>query len=123
MKSERKAVIDIGTNSVKLLVAEVCGQSVRPLHSLSEVTRLGQGAHASRRLHPEAIARTAQVVMEFAEAAKGYAPVCIRTVATSAAREAANKAELLEAIENAIKKLNGYSVASAATRSSEEIHS
>src|SRR5262245_11853178 len=101
MKSERRAVIDIGTNSVKLLVAEISGQSVKLLHSLSEVTRLGQGTHASGKLHPKAIARTAQIVMEFAEAAKRYAPVSLRAVATSAAREATNQMELLEAIENA----------------------
>ncbi|MCI0535115.1 MAG: hypothetical protein L0Z50_07795 [Verrucomicrobiales bacterium] len=99
MKSECRAVIDVGTNSVKLLVAEVCRHQVKPLRNLSEATRLGQGLHEAGRLQAEAIARTAQVIAEFANAAKALRPISTRVVATSAAREAENREELLAAVK------------------------
>jgi exopolyphosphatase/guanosine-5'-triphosphate,3'-diphosphate pyrophosphatase len=101
MKSECRAVIDIGTNSVKLLVAEVTGRQVKPLCNRSEVTRLGQDSHGRGCLQSEAIARTAQVVAGFASIARAFRPDSFRVVATSAAREASNQAELINAIEQA----------------------
>ena len=43
MEPVRRAVIDVGTNSVKLLVADVAGRDVQPVHEESRQTRLGQG--------------------------------------------------------------------------------
>ena len=62
----RRAVIDVGTNSVKLLVAEVAGRRVQPLAETSRQTRLGRGFYETQRLQPSAIARTAGAVAEFA---------------------------------------------------------
>lgn len=95
-----RAVIDIGTNSVKLLVAEVEGQSVTPLLERSEQTRLGHGFYEDLRLRPEAIELTAQAVRGFKLEAEAFEPMCTQVFATSAARDAQNSGELLEAIRS-----------------------
>ena len=60
MSFTRRAVIDVGTNSVKLLVADVAGHDVRPVCEESKQTRLGKGFYETRRLQPEPIAKTAR---------------------------------------------------------------
>ena len=101
MPSQRRAVIDVGTNSVKLLVAEVAGRLVDPLLEQSEQTRLGSGFYETNRLQPAAIARTARAVAEFARKAAEWSAVSTRVIATSAARDALNQDELLAAIRSA----------------------
>ena len=90
MEPVRRAVIDVGTNSIKLLVADVSGRDVQPVHEESRQTRLGKGFYETRRLQPEAIARTAEAVWEFAEIAREKNADSIRVIATSAARDAVN---------------------------------
>jgi exopolyphosphatase/guanosine-5'-triphosphate,3'-diphosphate pyrophosphatase len=97
--SECRAVIDIGTNSVKLLVAHVDGLCVAPILERGNQTRLGEGFFATRRLQPAAIARTADAVAAFLEEAKAHGPVRLRIVATAAAREAENRSDLLDALQ------------------------
>lgn len=97
----RRAVIDIGTNSVKLLVAEVADGSVKPLLERAEQTRLGRGFYRAHRLRAEAIADTARVVAEFAATARAARAAALRVIATSAARDAVNQEELLAAIQRA----------------------
>jgi len=99
MKPETRAVIDVGTNSVKLLVADVAGGKVFPLHEESEQTRLGRGLYETRTLSAEAIADTAAVVGQFRALAEIWGSASLRVVATSAAREALNRGELLLALE------------------------
>ena len=101
MQSVRRAVIDVGTNSVKLLVADVCGNQVTPVHEESKQTRLGKGFYETHRLQPEPIARTAEAVLEFAETARERSAESIRVIATSAARDAMNPRDLTNAIEKA----------------------
>jgi exopolyphosphatase / guanosine-5'-triphosphate,3'-diphosphate pyrophosphatase len=101
MSFTRRAVIDVGTNSIKLLVADVEGHDVRPVCEESKQTRLGKGFYETRRLQPEPIAKTAKAVRTFAEMARGLAAVSIRIIATSAARDALNPEELISAIETA----------------------
>src|SRR5277367_6108139 len=99
METVRRAVIDVGTNSIKLLVADVRGRDVQPVHEESRQTRLGKGFYESNRLQPESIARTAEAVWEFAEIARDKNSNSIRVIATSAARDAVNPADLTSAIE------------------------
>jgi exopolyphosphatase / guanosine-5'-triphosphate,3'-diphosphate pyrophosphatase len=101
MESVRRAVIDVGTNSVKLLVADVRGRDVQPVHEESRQTRLGKGFYESNRLQPEAIARTAEAVWEFAQIARERSAASIRVIATSAARDAVNPTDLTISIERA----------------------
>lgn len=101
MQPERRAVIDIGTNSVKLLVADILGQRVRPIRERSKQTRLGSGFYQRRMLQSDAIAATASAVACFADEARADRAASIRIFATSAARDAANARELTDAIERA----------------------
>lgn len=98
MNPERRAVIDVGTNSVKLLVAETDGANVHPLHEESRQTRLGRGLFQSNRLQPEAIEQTVEAVTAFVRTATQWQVARPRVIATSAAREALNGAELVKAI-------------------------
>ena len=61
-----RAVIDVGTNSVKLLVADVAGHEIRPIREQSQQTRLGCGFYETHHLRPDAIAATANAVAAFA---------------------------------------------------------
>jgi exopolyphosphatase/guanosine-5'-triphosphate,3'-diphosphate pyrophosphatase len=98
MGTVRRAVIDVGTNSIKLLVADVAGREVHPVHEESRQTRLGRGFYETRRLQPEAVACTAEAVWEFAQTAREKNAASIRVFATSAARDAMNPADLTDTI-------------------------
>lgn len=95
----RRAVIDVGTNSVKLLVADVFGREVRPVWEESKQTRLGRGFYETRQLQPEPLTKTARAVARFVAAAREQQAVSIRIIATSAARDALNASELIAALE------------------------
>jgi exopolyphosphatase/guanosine-5'-triphosphate,3'-diphosphate pyrophosphatase len=101
MDAKRRAVIDVGTNSVKLLVADVRGREVLPVHEESKQTRLGKGFYETQQLQPEPVARTAEAVWDFAETARERGADSIRVIATSAARDAKNPGDLTAAIERA----------------------
>lgn len=101
MNPVRRAVIDVGTNSVKLLVADVQGGNARPVVEDSVQTRLGKNFYDNHRLQPDAIAQTAGAVAEFAKIAREKNAGSIRVFATSAARDAVNPDDLVSAIEKA----------------------
>ena len=93
----RVAAIDVGTNTVLLLVAEARGRDAVPLAERAEITRLGRGVDASGRLDPRAIAETVRVLAAFAAEARRLGAGTIDCVATSAARDAANGEEFFAA--------------------------
>jgi len=101
MPTARRAVIDVGTNSVKLLVAEVAGQDVHPVLEDSKQTRLGKGFYETHRLQPEPIAQTARAVALFANTARKHGAASVRIIATSAARDATNPGDLAAEIAEA----------------------
>jgi len=101
MESVRRAVIDVGTNSIKLLVADVAGRNVQPVHEESRQTRLGRGFYETRRLQSEPIAYSANAVADFARTAHQHGTRSIRVIATSDARDAVNPEDLISAIESA----------------------
>jgi exopolyphosphatase / guanosine-5'-triphosphate,3'-diphosphate pyrophosphatase len=101
MQPIRRAVIDVGTNSVKLLVADLAGDAIQPLCEQSKQTRLGHGFYATHHLRTEAIAASAKAVADFAAVARDAQAVAIRVIATSAAREAINREDLTAAIQQA----------------------
>jgi exopolyphosphatase/guanosine-5'-triphosphate,3'-diphosphate pyrophosphatase len=103
MQPIRRAVIDVGTNSIKLLVADVAGRDVHPVHEESRQTRLGRGLYETRRLQMEPIAHSANAVADFARTARQHDARSIRVIATSAARDAVNPEDLISAIETASK--------------------
>jgi exopolyphosphatase/guanosine-5'-triphosphate,3'-diphosphate pyrophosphatase len=96
------AAIDIGTNTIRLLVATpVISDGVMRLQSLltrTETVRLGFGVEQSGQLAPERLARAVATVEEFRQLAAQYDAAPVLVVATSAVRDAANGAELQEQI-------------------------
>lgn len=94
---ERLAAIDVGTNSVRLLVAEPADDGGRfaTVERLMRITRLGRGVGAAGRLAPDAIGRTLEVLGEYRSVMDGLGvpPGRVRMTATSAARDAANRGD------------------------------
>ena len=86
----RVAAIDIGTNSTRLLVADVEGQQLDDVVRRSTVTGLGEGVDASRRLRPAAMDRTLETVAAYARELAELGAERTLAVATSAARDAEN---------------------------------
>jgi exopolyphosphatase / guanosine-5'-triphosphate,3'-diphosphate pyrophosphatase len=101
MEPVRRAVIDIGTNSVKLLVAEVLGRDVKPVLEQSRQTRLGESFYETHLLQPEAVQQSALAVAAFALKARECKAEPIRVIATSAARDARNPELLISAVRAA----------------------
>jgi exopolyphosphatase/guanosine-5'-triphosphate,3'-diphosphate pyrophosphatase len=91
----RVAAVDIGTNSTRLLVAEVDGAGsdtkLNTLDRRMRITRLGQGVDRARALAPEAIARTVDVLREYRDVLDDLGVERVRATATSAARDASNR--------------------------------
>ncbi|MCS7090358.1 MAG: hypothetical protein RMN51_08640 [Verrucomicrobiota bacterium] len=100
MASLRAAAIDVGTNSVKLLVVDA-GPPLHPILELGIQTRLGEGFYPDRLLQPRAIARTVEAVQQLIVRARAAGAGYIRLFATSAAREARNQEALVRALETA----------------------
>lgn len=96
----RLAAIDLGTNTVRLLVVETSPAGWRALHEEQRVTRLGEGQAATGRLQPAPMQRTAAAVADFARRAEGAGAPDVRIVATSAVREAVNGAEFLALVRS-----------------------
>ena len=89
----RIAVVDLGTNSTRLLVAEVDDRTVRELDRRTNVTRLGEGVDAAGRLSDAGIERVANVLAGYREAIDALGAETAIGVATSAVRDAANGGE------------------------------
>jgi exopolyphosphatase / guanosine-5'-triphosphate,3'-diphosphate pyrophosphatase len=92
------AALDVGTNSVLMLVAELSGRSLRPLADLVRVTRLGRGVDRSGLIEPESAARTLEAITEFAQRARALGAQKILTAATAALRDARNGAAFIEQV-------------------------
>jgi exopolyphosphatase/guanosine-5'-triphosphate,3'-diphosphate pyrophosphatase len=98
-KSRRLAAIDVGTNSVRLIVAEAQPDGTyRILDDEKEITRLGKGLGATGKLDAGAIEHSAVTIARMRSIAEGYGAGEVRVVGTSAAREAKNTKELTRAI-------------------------
>jgi exopolyphosphatase/guanosine-5'-triphosphate,3'-diphosphate pyrophosphatase len=94
----RFASVDMGTNSTRVLVAEATGGRLDPLLTLDRrmtITRLGQGVGQTGRLHPDAVERTLTVLRQYRDVMDSFGVTRVRATATSAARDAANRDELV----------------------------
>lgn len=87
----RFAGIDCGTNSIRLLIADVSDGRLRDVHRETRIVRLGQGVDATGEFAPEAIARTRDALADYAALLKRHGVERVRMVATSAARDVANR--------------------------------
>jgi len=95
----RVAAVDIGTNSTRLLVADVEDESVRELDRRLEITRLGEGVDERHILLPQAIARVRNVLAEYRRAAEEAGADRTLAFAPSAVRDAENGEAFLGEIE------------------------
>jgi exopolyphosphatase/guanosine-5'-triphosphate,3'-diphosphate pyrophosphatase len=91
----RVAALDCGTNSLRLLIADVdtARAELTDVVRRMEIVRLGQGVDQTGRLAPEALARTAGVLRDYADVITARGAGAVRLVATSATRDASNAAE------------------------------
>ena len=87
----RVAAIDCGTNSIRLLIADIEGDNFREVIRTMEIVRLGQGVDETGQFHPDAIARTLAAVDKFALEIAKRGVQKIRFCATSATRDATNR--------------------------------
>jgi exopolyphosphatase / guanosine-5'-triphosphate,3'-diphosphate pyrophosphatase len=95
------AFIDIGTNSIRLLLVQHYEDSYRIITQQKETVRLGEGEFGSSDyLQPEAMNRAIWVCSKFAELARSYAAEEIIAVATSATREAENQDQLIQRLRH-----------------------
>ncbi|CAB4536456.1 MAG: exopolyphosphatase [Actinobacteria bacterium] len=95
----RVAAIDCGTNSIRLLIADIEGNSFREVTRLMEVVRLGQGVDKTGAFHPDAIARTLAAVDLYAAEIAKRGVEKIRFCATSATRDATNRALFIDGVK------------------------
>jgi len=109
--SRRVAVIDIGSNSTRLLVADVAGGRVTPIERRSTVTRLGRGVDLSGRLAAEAIEAACAAIDPYVATLEELGAETVDAIATSAVRDAANGgafvAELRERFALSARVLDG----------------
>jgi exopolyphosphatase / guanosine-5'-triphosphate,3'-diphosphate pyrophosphatase len=93
--AKRVAVVDIGSNSTRLLVAEVAGGQVAVLDRRSRVTRLGRGVDLSGQLSAEAIEAACDAVAEYVAVYEQAGVEAVTAIATSAVRDATNGAAFI----------------------------
>ncbi len=104
------ATIDIGTNSVRLLIAKInrseIGIRLEPVLSQLQVTRLGEGVDTSRRLSSAAIGRTCDALIAFKQVLNDYPVEKLVLIATSAVRDGINRQDLFIRV----KELTGWDI-------------
>ncbi|TQS06175.1 Ppx/GppA family phosphatase [Microbispora bryophytorum] len=103
VKTKRVAAIDCGTNSVRLLIADISGDELTDVERRMEIVRLGQDVDRTGRLAPEALERTFTAMRGYAKLIREHAPdgpVPVRVVATSATRDAANRADFVSGVRD-----------------------
>ena len=94
------AVIDCGTNSIRLLIAETSGSTIKELIRTMEIVRLGQGVDENKAFHPDAINRTLLAVKSFKEIIDKNKVDRIRFCATSATRDAMNRNLFIDGVRD-----------------------
>ena len=94
------AVIDCGTNSIRLLIAETSGSTIKEVIRTMEIVRLGQGVDENKAFHPDAINRTLLAVKSFKEIIDKNKVDRIRFCATSATRDASNRNIFIDGVRD-----------------------
>jgi exopolyphosphatase/guanosine-5'-triphosphate,3'-diphosphate pyrophosphatase len=102
----RVAAIDCGTNSIRLLIADITNGNFKEVLRTMEIVRLGQGVDQNKAFHPDAIDRTLAAVEKFAGHVKSKGVEKVRFCATSATRDAGNR----DLFTDGVKKILGIEV-------------
>ena len=95
----RVAAIDCGTNSIRLLIADVSGGNLREIYRGMEIVRLGQGVDKNKSFNPDAIDRTLRATELFASEIRRRGAQAIRFCATSATRDASNRDLFIDGVK------------------------
>ncbi len=100
--TRRVAAIDCGTNSIRLLVADVSDGTLHEVDRRTQVVRLGQGVDRTGELAPEALERTLAASREYARVIAELGATRVRFVATSATRDARNRDVFRDGVLDAV---------------------
>ena len=95
----RAAAVDCGTNSIRLLIADVEGNNVVDVVRCMRIVRLGQGVDATGRFADEALERVFTACDEFSELIREHGPMPVRFAATSASRDVDNRDEFFAGVQ------------------------
>jgi len=96
----RVAAIDCGTNSIRLLIADITGDNFKEVLRTMEIVRLGQGVDQNKAFHPDAIDRTLEAVELFRDQIASKGVEKIRFCATSATRDASNRNLFIDGVRD-----------------------
>jgi exopolyphosphatase/guanosine-5'-triphosphate,3'-diphosphate pyrophosphatase len=98
--ARRMAAVDLGTNSIRLLVGRLAHgeDQLQDLARDMVITRLGQGVDRTRRIAADALARTLRILEAYCRRARALRAERIHLAATSAVRDASNRADLADAV-------------------------
>ncbi len=99
---QRVAAIDCGTNSLRLLIADVSDHGLTDVLRRMEIVRLGTGVDRTKRLDEAALRRTRAVLVDYAQLLKLHRVEVVRMVATSAVRDASNAEELRSMVRDVL---------------------
>ena len=95
----RVAAIDCGTNSIRLLIADISDGNFREIIREMEIVRLGQGVDATGQFDPEAVERTLNATRKYADLIRSKGVEKIRFCATSATRDASNREIFIDGVK------------------------
>lgn len=95
----RYAAIDVGSNSCRLLVADINHGQLQPICRELQSTRLGEGVNATQKINSAAMKRTRDCLKDYVESARRLAVKDFRMVATSAMRDAINREEFVDLVK------------------------
>lgn len=98
----RVAAIDCGTNSIRLLVADLTDSKLVDVHREMRIVRLGQDVDATGRLAPDAVERTRVALADYADITRRSDAQRVRMVATSATRDAANREDFFSMVRQTL---------------------
>ena len=98
----RVGAVDCGTNSIRLLVADVDGDRMTDVHREMRVVRLGQGVDRTGELAPQALERTRLALVDYAATCRDLGVERVRMVATSATRDARNRDAFAAMVEQVL---------------------
>lgn len=122
----RVGAVDCGTNSIRLLIADIGdigdeagGPRLRDVHREMRIVRLGQGVDATGQFAPDALARTRAALTAYAELLRSFEVPKVRMVATSAARDVANRDEFFAMTADVLGAVVPGAVAEVITGSEE----
>ncbi len=104
--NNRYASIDVGTNSIRCLLAEIEDGKLIGAEKKLEMTRIGEGVNATKQLQPARIISSTNAIKKFVDEAKAFSAENIFIMATSAVRDAENRNVFVDEVERA----TGYTV-------------